>query len=252
MRYTNQKSEVVDLPNQTLLPAIREVASVFRRHRLSYDQTAYVVRRARSMVELRNERSRKALPLNLTREELRRFIGAVDASGNPEHSLMYRLLLYTGMRVSELTSCLRASVDIESCQVRVIEGKGRKDRIVLFPRDLQLPVRLHLEATQGQTYLFETIRREALSTRWVQVLTKRYGHQAGIEKMHPHRLRHSLMTELARPGTNPNGSPRAPMSAELRAILAGHASSKTQDVYTHLALTDVADAYQGAVKGLLD
>lgn len=42
------------------------------------------------------------------------------------------------------------------------------------------------------------------------------------------------------------------MSAELRAILAGHASSRTQDVYTRLALTDVAEAYQQAVKGLLD
>lgn len=147
MRYTKRKCEVLDLADASLLPAIREVAGVFRRFRLTYDQSAYVVRRARALVELRNERPAKTLPRNLTREELRRFFAVVDAGGSSEHSLMFRLLLLTGMRVSELTCCHRAAVDVEQCQIRIVRGKGGKDRVVLFPRELLLPMRLHLESS---------------------------------------------------------------------------------------------------------
>jgi integrase/recombinase XerD len=251
MRCHNRNDEVLDLAERSLEQAIRETTSVFRRHRLSYDQTIYVTKRARAALAIEQKRPAKRLPKNLTREQLRAFFASVDAAGVAEHSLLFRLMLYTGMRVAELCAVRRDALDVENCQIRIVQGKNSKDRVVLFPTDLRLALRLHLERTQDRTWLFETIRRRPYSVRWMQELCSRYGDAAGVERMHCHRLRHSLMTELARPGVNQDGTPRAPISAELRAILAGHASAKTQEVYTHLALGDVADAYQDAVKSLI-
>ena len=45
-----------------------------------------------------------------------------------QHSLMLRLLFYTGVRVSELCNIQVADVDLETCKIRVNQGKGSKDQ----------------------------------------------------------------------------------------------------------------------------
>ena len=75
----------------------------------------------------------------------------------------------------------RDVVDVDTSTMRVNAGKGNRDRVVLFPEGLRLPLRLYLDSTQQNVYLFETRRRERMSERWVQLLARRYGLAAGIE-----------------------------------------------------------------------
>lgn len=224
-------------PDDGLKAAIREMASVLRRHRLNALQASYVLRKAREEVGVEPYRPAKRLPRNLTDAELEAFFRAVETEGPSEHLLLYKLLFYTGCRVSEIVNARREHLDLTACTLRVVAGKGNKDRVVLFPESLRLPLRLHLDATADQVFLFESRRRQRLSTRWIQVLAARYGKAAGIEEMHPHRLRHTLLTELSRAGLS---------DSQIQQV-SGHASKRALAVYQHLALGDVAEDYQRVV-----
>ena len=78
----------------------------------------------------------KRLPRVLTADQFRAFYKAVDAAEDVQHALMLRLLFYTGVRVSELCSIEVADVDLENCKIFVNQGKGSKDRYVLFGSSL--------------------------------------------------------------------------------------------------------------------
>lgn len=229
----NRKSE----PDNGLKTAIREMASVLRRHRLNALQASYVLRKAREEVGVEPYRPAKRLPRNLTETERDAFFRAVEAEGLAEHVLLFRLLYATGLRVAEMVNARREHLDLTACILRVVAGKGNKDRMVLFPASLRLPLRLHLDNTPEQVYLFESRRRERLTPRWVQLLAARYGEAAGIEKMTPHRLRHTLLTDLSRAGLS---------DTQIQQI-SGHASKRALAVYQHLALGDVAEDYTRAM-----
>lgn len=219
--------------------AIREMASILRRHRLDFAQSAYVLRRARASVGVQVEREKKRLPKNLTDGERDAFFVAVEAGGNVQHLLLFRLTYTTGLRVSEMVAVKRADVDLASCSIRVNEGKGGKDRRVLFPDALLLPLRLYLDGLPAeQVYLFETRRRQKMTARWVQTLAAKYGDAAGIDGMHPHRLRHTLLTNLSRAGLT---------DTQIQQV-SGHSSKRALAVYQSLALTDVAEGYQEAMR----
>lgn len=219
--------------------AIREMASVLRRHRLDYGQSVYVLRRARVSIGLTVERKKKRLPRNLTDRERDAFFATVEAGGNAQHVLLFRLMYVTGLRVSELVALQRRDVDLSTGAIRVNEGKGGKDRCVLFPESLRLPLSLYLTTLpEGQIFLFESRRRQKLTVRWVQLLAARYGEQAGIVRMHPHRLRHTLLTNLSRAGLT---------DTQIQ-LVSGHQSKRALAVYQSLALADVAKGYQEAMR----
>jgi integrase/recombinase XerD len=221
-----------------LQEAAREMASVIRRHRLTYLQSVSVIRTARKLAGVAATRPAKRLPKNFTDTERESFFKAVEHGGNAQHELLFRLLYATGLRVSELTNLRRECVDVPRCEIRVNQGKGAKDRVVLFTESLQLPLRLYLEATPDNVFLFETRRKQKMTPRWVQTLTKQYGEQAGIPDAHPHRFRHSLLTDLTRAGLT---------DSQIQQV-SGHSTKASLVVYQSLALADVADAYQEAMQ----
>jgi integrase/recombinase XerD len=216
---------------------IREVESIIRRHRLSYSQVSYVVKQARRSLGIKTERPAKRLPKNLTGEELQTFFNSVELAGNATTMLLFRLLYATGVRVSELTGMERRDVDLHARTIRVNLGKGGKDRVVPFPEELLLSLRLHLNQAQDNKFLFESRRRQRLSSRWIQLLCARYGAAAGIEAMHPHRLRHSLITNLTRKGLT---------DAQIQ-LISGHSSKKSLECYQSLGLRDVHADYSKAL-----
>jgi len=73
MRNQNPNCEVIRPTISSLQPAVKEVAAVFRRYRLTYDQSAYVVKRARYLSKVEQVRKVIALPKTLSDDELKRF-----------------------------------------------------------------------------------------------------------------------------------------------------------------------------------
>jgi len=54
-------------------------------------------------------------------------------------------LIYTGARVSELINIKIEDVDLDQCQIRINQGKGKKDRIVPFPVEFKEVLAMHVQ-----------------------------------------------------------------------------------------------------------
>ena len=80
----------------------------------------------------------------------------VDRAEDVQHALMLRLLFYTAVRVSELCNMLVTDVDLEACKIRVNQGKGSKDRYVLFGKSFATALRTHIAAHPNNRWLFQT------------------------------------------------------------------------------------------------
>jgi integrase/recombinase XerD len=117
--------------------------------------------------------------------------------------------------------------------VRVVNGKGAKDRLVPFgaeaahwlDRYLQHARPLLLAAHMSDA-LFITVRGEAMHRQTFWLLVKRYARSADIHApISPHVLRHAFATHLVNHG------------ADLRVVqmLLGHTDISTTQIYTYVA-----------------
>jgi integrase/recombinase XerD len=77
----------------------------------------------------------KKLPVVLSKEEVARFLGAVD---NLKHRMVLTVCYATGLRISEAIRLTPAAIDSKRMVIRVEQGKGRKDRYVMLPPTLAI------------------------------------------------------------------------------------------------------------------
>jgi integrase/recombinase XerD len=218
---------------------VARVSRLVRRAGLDYDGWRYISRRVRQECSLSPAKKRLRLPKVLTQEDFRRFYAFVDRADNVQHSLMLRLLFYTGVRVSELCNIEVGQVDLENCKIFIDQGKGSKDRYVLFGKSFATALRTHIAAHPDNRWLFQTRRSTRYSTRRVQQIVSAYAEKAGV-KATPHTFRHQAITYLTRHS--------GLADAELQ-LITGHARRETLAIYQHVALDgDLEAKYQQAMK----
>ena len=218
---------------------VAEIARIVRKHGLDYDAWRYISKRVRQKCDLQPAKRPKKLPRILTADDFRRFYRVVDQAGDAQHGLLMRLLFYTGVRVSELCRIEVSDVDLENCKVFVNQGKGSKDRYVLFGKSFGTALRTHIAAHPQNRWLFQTRRNTRYSTRRVQQIVKAYAEQAGV-KATPHSFRHQCLTWLTRHS--------GLADAEIQ-LISGHARRETLAVYQHVALdAELEGKYQEAMR----
>jgi site-specific recombinase XerD len=164
------------------------------------------------------------LPTVLSREEVARLLGVVQ---NRKHHALLTTAYAAGMRVSELTHLKMEDVDSRRMVIRVRQGKGRKDRMVMLARALLEELRTYWAEYRPGLWLFPGYRPTApISTRSVQKVCTAASEKAQIGKhVTVHTLRHSFATHLLESGT------------DLRVIqmLMGHGSLTTTSRYMHVS-----------------
>ena len=217
----------------------REVVSLIRRHRLTYDALRQATHAARKHLGMKPPTGGRHLPQLLSEKSLKAYFKAVDTTDNLQHQIMLRILLYTGVRVAELCSIRMAQVDLNSGKIFIESGKGDKDRYILFPDQFRLPLKAYVQSHPENEFLFESQHRKQFSTRRIQQIVEEYGERAGIsERVHPHLFRHQCLTWLTSQG----------MSDAAIQLVSGHASKKSLERYQHMSLKDAQAPYQEAMK----
>ncbi len=93
---------------------------------------------------------------------------------------MLKLLLFTAIRVGELVNIKVSDVDLPACKIFIEQGKGHKDRYLLFPQAFALVLRAHLATHPKNCYFFETQRCEPYTVRHAQQIVQGYRVQAGL------------------------------------------------------------------------
>jgi integrase len=218
---------------------VSQVARIVRKAGLDYEDWRYISRRVREQCELKPKKKGRKLPRVLTAEEFRHFYQIVDRAEDVQHALMLRLLFYTGVRVSELCGIKVADVDLENCKIFIEQGKGSKDRYVLFGKTFATALKTHIANRPTNRWLFQTKRASKFSTRRVQQIVKHYAEEAGV-KATPHTFRHQAITWL----TKHSGL----ADAELQ-LITGHARRETLSIYQHVALDkQLEEKYQQTMR----
>lgn len=126
-----------------------------------------------------------------------------------------------GLRVSEITNLKIEDIDSKRMLIHIKNAKGRKDRIVPLSENILVLLREYYKQFKPVNYLFNGQNSNQYSIQSCQKLYKLH-----IDKNSSiHTLRHSTMTHLLESGT------------DLRILqkLAGHNSSKTTEIYTHVS-----------------
>ncbi len=171
---------------------------------------------------------RRRLPTVLSREEVSRLI---NAAGTLFRRTLLMTLYGTGMRRAELAHLKVSDIDSQRMIIRVVAGKGGKDRdLPLSPALLEI-LREYWRWRKPRLYLFptRTCRRrldQPISDKTVWIACSEAARRAGISKrVTPHTLRHSWATHLLEAGT------------DLRTIqvLLGHGDLETTAQYLHLS-----------------
>lgn len=166
----------------------------------------------------------KRLPVVLSREEVRAIIAA---TANPKHNLLLSVIYGCGLRVSEASRVRISDFDLNRRTLHIHRSKGRKDRYTILPQSLVPRLAPILALKPGTDFLFPGLpSRSPLSIRSIEQIFARSARVAGIKKrVSVHGLRHAFATHLLEAGT------------DIRFIqkLLGHASTRTTEIYTHVA-----------------
>lgn len=193
------------------------------------------------MLEIQVTKAPKKLPYVPTEDELKKYYEAIWQSHNMQDILIVKTLLYTGIRVSELIRLKIQDVDLERCQLKINAGKGKKDRIVPFPKSFRETLALHASnaSKNKQIYLFESSWKKPYSDRGIRKMLEKYSKMAGMtQTISPHKLRHFLFTWLKK--QNIDDALIQPYS--------GHETRQSLEVYSKLSLSKAQDAYDENIK----
>lgn len=167
----------------------------------------------------------KKLPIVLSLEEVAQFFAALK-------SVKYRAILMTaysaGLRASEVTRLRVKDIDSSRMQIRVEQGKGRKDRYVMLSPTLLATLREYWRLERpGHDWLFPgNPPTRPITTRAALKACQDAAEASGIGKhMTLHTLRHSFATHLLEGGAD----------IRLVQVLLGHRSLNTTARYTHVS-----------------
>jgi len=200
-------------------------------------------------LNLRAAKQAPRFPKTLSESQVEALLGAPDTDTplGIRDRTMLELMYASGLRVSEMVDLKTIEVGLNEGVVRVISGKGGKERLVPFGAEAATWLKKYLEiarphlldtkaqhkATQDLFLARHTGQGMTRQAFWH--IIKRYATLAGIDvPLSPHTLRHAFATHLLNHG------------ADLRVVqlLLGHADISTTQIYTHVARERLKNIHQ--------
>ncbi len=181
------------------------------------------------MQDLPSIKLARGLPKTLSEAQVEALLQAPDVEtkrGLRDRCLL-ELMYATGMRVSELLSLQRSSIDVDRGCLKV-RGKGDKERLCPYGDEASYWLDRWLQQGAASDILFPGCGAKVLSRQTVWNRIRGYAQSLSIVPLpSPHTLRHAFATHLLNHG------------ADLRSVqmLLGHAQISTTEIYTHISRT---------------
>jgi integrase/recombinase XerD len=196
-------------------------------------------------IGLRTAKQALRFPKTLSEDQVTALLNAPDvetALGLRDRTML-ELMYASGLRVSEIVTLKTVALGLNEGVIRVVNGKGGKERLVPFGGEAGQWLGRYLQ--DARTPLLEDKTSDAvfigrhtgtgLTRQAFWALIKRYAVIANIPvALSPHTLRHAFATHLLNHG------------ADLRVVqlLLGHADISTTQIYTHVARERLKSIHQ--------
>ena len=154
----------------------------------------------------------------------------IDSIVNIKHRTIVMLLYSSGMRLSEIANLKITDIDSKSMRIKVVQGKGAKDRYTILSEQVLLELRAYYIIYKPKEYLFNGYKPGThLGVRTIQHLVQIALAKTGLQSKNytVHTIRHSFATHLVDNGT------------DLHTVkeLLGHSNLQTTMRYMHLSTT---------------
>jgi integrase len=130
--------------------------------------------------KVKRPRKEKKIPVVLSRTEALKLINVLP---NIKHSALLSLAYATGMRRSEVLNVEPGHIDAERKVIKVVAGKGNKQRQIPIPDSLIRMLRNYYKKYHPKTFLFEGFKpgKKYTDTSFVHVVN-RAAKKASIKK----------------------------------------------------------------------
>jgi len=196
-------------------------------------------------MKLRAAKQAQRFPKTLSEAQIVALLKApnVDTPLGLRDRTMLELMYASGLRVSEIVTLKTIALGLNEGVVRIVNGKGGKERLVPFGAEAGLWLRRYLaearipllEGKNCHEVFVGRYTGSGLTRQAFWALIKRYALIANIPiALSPHTLRHAFATHLLNHG------------ADLRVVqlLLGHADISTTQIYTHVARERLKSIHQ--------
>jgi integrase/recombinase XerD len=177
----------------------------------------------------------RPLPHTLGANQIEALIESIDTTARGlRDRAMLELAYGSGLRVSELVNLRMSAVNLKA-RLLVVFGKGNKERLVPFGSRARRALDAYLKngrpallkGRQSNVLFVARAGRPMTRQAFFKNLKTRAIPVSGLDRVHPHALRHSFATHLLLGG------------ADLRSVqeMLGHSDISTTQIYTHLTRT---------------
>src|SRR2546427_5589621 len=184
----------------------------------------------------------RPLPKALAGEQVQRLFARIT---HPMDRALFLVMLRCGLRVSEVAQLTLEQIDWEQQGLRILQGKGRKDRHVYMSPDLVASLHQCLEPhpgdrAQGSVFWNRKRAQQPISVKAIQKKMERYAKAAGITAS-CHSLRHTFASNLLEHG------------AEVVAIrdFLGHSQIASSERYAKLSSQRIKQEYMRTMQKIL-
>lgn len=165
----------------------------------------------------------------LTDEEIKILLGSFGSGVLEERNRCWTVLMFdSGLRRGEVLGLKISDFDLEN-RCLLVFGKGRKYRFVplgdLSYKMLCDFISAYRAGTAANDYIFVNRFGEKCSDNSIKQVFQKLKNRTGIERLHPHLLRHTFATNYLLDGGD----------IETLRIILGHSDLQITQVYLHMA-----------------
>ena len=174
----------------------------------------------------------------VSNENIKKVFNYFERSIYPEHLrnlVMFRLLLDTGLRISELLSLKVSNINFGDSTIFVKETKTKSERIVFYTKATEVFINRYIISEKINDYMFiDLSTREKLKLDRIQKICQNLQKSLNInQSLSPHKWRHTFATHF----TNQNGN------IEVLRVLMGHNNILTTQRYLHVNTQKLKNEY---------
>ena len=181
----------------TVLERAKQIARIIQIDNPDYYYLKELFKKLRKELEIKRTLEPKKLPYVPTTEEIKRYYDVVWNNQNTKHMIIVKMLLYTGIKISELVKIKLEDVKLAKCVIHIRKDENNeKVRIIPFYSDFKQSLSGYIKEIKSKDkkeYLFESNWGKAFSPQGIRSILSNYSKLAQIKQnITPSRLRHFL------------------------------------------------------------